>query len=230
MKPYRIRSSLAGILGLLFLTASSAWAAGDELKHISGYLDAETYKKLEAVEVRDGATSYRWVGPKLNFANYKKILIEPVVLFPKPEPSEQVSQETLDQVTDYVTLKLVDKIGAVLQLSFDPGPDVIRMQPAITGVEIKTEGMQARELVPVAAIFGGLKAITGTRDQDVLVYFEAKFLDSVTGELIGAAVRRVKGEQLEGTRDKLELKDLEASLDQASSDGQAAFKGMKGVE
>lgn len=230
MKPYQIRSLFSGVLGLLFLTASSAWAAEDELRYISGYLEPEIYKKLEAVDIRDGVTGFRWVGPKLNFANYKKVLIEEIVLYPKPEPTPQVSKETLDQMVDYLTVKLVDKIGAVLQLSFDPGPDVVRMQAAITGIEITTEGMQPKEIVPVAAIFGGLKALSGTRDQDVVVFFEAKFLDSVTGELIGAIVRQIEGEQLEGKREKLEMKHLEKSLDQASSDGQAVLKEMKAAE
>jgi hypothetical protein len=216
---------LIGILGLFFLTASSAWA-GDKSIHQSGFLDAATYGKLEKIEIRKGVTGYRWVGPRLNFSNYKKVLIEPVVLYPKPEPSEQVSEETLGKVADYVTLKLVDKIGAVLQLSFDPGPDVIRIQSAITGVQVSTEGMKAREIVPVAALFGGVQALTGTRNQDVIVFFEAKFLDSVSGDLLGAAIREVTGKQLEGKRDKLEMKDLEEALDNASSDGQAVLKGM----
>lgn len=226
MSYYRISAPLVGILGLLILTTPGAWAAEQNLEDVSGYLGPDVYKKLEEVEIRDGAKARRWIGPKLSFANYKKVLIERVILHPKPEPSPQISQETLDEVTDYMTLKLVDKVGAVLELTFDPGPDVVRLQAAITGVEITTEGFQTRELVPVAAIFGGLKAITGNRDQDVLVFFEAKFTDSVTGEMIGAIVRRIEGKQLEGVRDELQLEDLEESLDQASSDGQAAIKGM----
>lgn len=226
MPYYRISASLVGILGLLLLPTSSAWAAEENLEDVSGYLGPEVYKKLEEVEIRDGVVARRWIGPKLSFANYKKVLIEEVVLHPKPEPTPQVSEETLDKVTDYVTLKLVDKIGAILELTFDPGPDVVRVEAAITGVEITTEGFQTRELVPVAAIFGGIKAITGNRNQDVLVFLEVKITDSVSGEMIGALVRRIEGKQLEGVRDELQLEDLEESLDHASSDGQAAIKGM----
>jgi hypothetical protein len=226
LSSYRISTPLVGILGLFFFTTSSAWAAEENLEDVSGYLGPEVYKKLVEVEIRDGTRARRWIGPKLNFANYKKVLIEEVVLHPKPEPNPQVSQELLDEVTDYLTLKLVDKMGAVLQLSFDPGPDVVRVQAAITGVEITTEGMQVKELVPIAAIFGGIKAITGNRNQDVLVFFEVKFTDSMTGEMIGALVRRIEGKQLEGVRDQLRLEHLEESLDQASSDGGAAMKRM----
>jgi hypothetical protein len=50
-------------------------------------------------------------------------------------------------------------MGAVMTLSNDPGPQTVRVQAAITGVEIKTEGMKAYEVVPVTAIFGATKAL-----------------------------------------------------------------------
>jgi hypothetical protein len=134
--------------------------------------------------------------------------------------------ETLDQIRSYLTEKLNAKVGAVLNVTTEPGPGVLRMQTAVTGVEIKTEGMKAYEVVPVAAIFGGIKALTGKRDRDVRVYVEAKFSDSQSGEVIGAALRKVEGEQLKGKKDQLELEDMQKSLDGATDDAQGFLSGM----
>ena len=133
-----------------------------------------------------------------------------------------MSEETLDAVITYLTEKVSDKIGAVFNLASEPGPEVLRMQAAITGVEITTEGMKAYEVVPVAAIFGGLKALTGTRDREVLVFLEVKLSDSETGEMVGAALRRIEGEKLEGTKDQLKLEHLKKNLDAVSEDAEAA--------
>jgi hypothetical protein len=202
---------------LISVFVTGAALAADEPQY-SGFLGDEVYAKLELVEIRKGTVAQRWVGPKLNFANYKSILVDDVVLYPKPQPGPQVSAETLKAIQDYVSEKLTMKVGSVLNLADGPGSQVLRLQAAITGVEIKTEGMKAYEIVPVAAIFGGLKAATGKRDREVRVFVEAKFTDSVTGELVGAAVRRIEGEKLKGKKDQLSLEDMQENLDSAADD------------
>lgn len=204
------------------LAVTSISIAEDQPVH-SGYLSEEVYSKLEKVELKNGAEAMRWLGPKLNFANYQKILIDDVVLYPEPEPGPQVSAETLEQVKAYLTEKLDAKVRTVVNVTTEPGPGVLRMHTAVTGVEIKTEGMKAYEVVPVAAIFGGVKALTGTRDRDVHVFVEVKFSDSQSGEVIGAALRKIEGKKLKGKKDQLELKDMQKSLDKATDDAQSAL-------
>ena len=227
MKTYSQFSLLAALLAVFCLGSVGAGAAEDskdkDQEHFSGYLDKDTYAKMVPMELESGVLASRWLGPKLSFANYKKVIIDPVTFYPAPQASDRVSEETLDAIVTYLTQILDDKVGSVLNLTTEPGPQVLRLQLALTGVEIKTEGMKAYEVVPVAAIFGGLKAMTGNRAQDVTVFLEAKATDSVTGELIGAAMRRFEGEKLKGARDVLELEDLKDSLDAAGNDTQGAF-------
>ena len=187
--------------------------AKEEATETSGFLGPEIYAKLEQVKARDGKKVSRWIGPKLSFANYQKVLVDDVVLYPKPEPGPQVSLETLDAIQKYTTHNLRERVGKVLNVAYEAGPGVVRLQMAITGVEVKTEGMKAYEILPVAALFGGVKAATGTRDMDVVAFIEAKITDSVSGEVIGAALRRLEGEELEGKKDQLKLQDLQKNLD-----------------
>jgi len=216
-------ATLAGFLAVLCFTSVAAMAA--EEPKPSGYLGPEVYAMLEEVDIREGTRVKRWIGPKLSFANYKKVLIEPVILYPEPQPGPQVSEETLDKVITYLTEKLSDKIGTVFTLASEPGPDVVRIQAAITGVEVSTEGMKAYEVLPVAAVWGGLKAMTGNRSREVRVFLEVKFSDSESGEMVGAVVRQIEGEKLKGTRDQLKLEHLQNNLDGIADDAAASFSG-----
>ena len=74
------------ILGFSLLFAFSVAAAKKEEPVYSGYLAEDIYPKLEEVEIREDVTAMRWIGPKLNFANFKSVLIEDVTLYPEPEP------------------------------------------------------------------------------------------------------------------------------------------------
>ena len=214
MSAFRRYVSLGGIVAALCFSSAAAMAA-EEVRAVSGYLGPEVYKKLEDVETRDGRKAKRWISPKLSFANYKKVLIKDVVFYPEPEASEQVSMETLYAVRGYITENMRKRFAEVLNVTDQPGEEVLSIQLAITGVEVKTEGMKAYEVVPVAAIFGGLKAVTGNRDRDVIVFAEVDMSDSITGETVGALVRRLEGEELKGKKEQLQLQHMQKNLDSA---------------
>lgn len=210
----KFRTAIAICFSFLLVSIGNQVRAAQEEEELSGYLGPEIYQRLEDVTVRKGTKVRRWIGPKLSFANYKKVLVEEVIFHPEPAPGPQVSAETLAQVKAYLTEKLTSKIGAVLQITDEPGPDVLRLNVAITGVEVKTEGMKAYEVLPVAAVFGGLSAMVGSRDKEVLVFLEFRVADSETGEVIGAAVRRVQGKKLKNAREQLKLIHLQGNIDE----------------
>ncbi len=215
---------LPGLLALLFCIPM-ALLAKDKVER-SGYLGDDIYARLESVEIHEDVTAERWIGPRLSFANFQNVLIDDVIFYPEPETGPQVSEETLQAIRDYITSNLKSKVGKVLKVADAPGPGVLQLQAAITGVEIKTESMKAYEVVPVAAVFGGFKALTGKRDRDVHVFVEVKMLDSQSGEVVGAVVRKIEGQQLKGKKDMLELEDMTDSLDGAADDASNALSGM----
>jgi len=93
----------------------------------------------------------------------------------------------------------------------------------VTGGSIKKEGMKPYEILPIAAIFGGAKALTGIRDKDVKVFIEVRMVDRVTGEPQCSVVRRIKGEQLQGKKDQLSLADVQDNLDTCTDDAANAI-------
>ena len=202
--------------------------AADETQY-SGYLGEGVYARLQPVEIDDGtkkgARAERWIGPKASFANYKSVWLKEVVLYPEPQTGPQVSAETLQEIQAYLEKKFSERIGSLVKLVDKPGPQVLAMEAAVTAVEIKTEGMKAYEVIPMAAVFAGAKAAAGKRAQDVRVCVEVKFTDSQTGELVAAVVRDIQGDKLKGKKDRLTLEDMQGNLDEAAASAQAPLEG-----
>ncbi len=208
---------------LLMIEPVLAEPEDDEIPR-SGFLPDDVYDRLQNIETNKEVKARRWIGPQLNLTNYKKVMIDEVVMYPEPEPNERVSAETIDAINEFTTRILRDKVGEVLNLAWESGPEVLRMRSALTGFHIETEGMKAYEVLPVTAIFGAAKAMSGTRDQDVWLFYETRFEDSVSGELVGAGMRAVKGDQLKGKKDKLSLEHMKESLNAATDEGSDVFQ------
>jgi len=193
----------------------------------SGFLGSdENHARLHKVVLKNGKPAMRWVADGLSVSNYQQIIIDPVQLYPKPEPSEQVSEATLADISAYLTKVLKTKFGRVMELTERPGSNVLRLQAAVTGVVVKTEGMKAYEVIPLAAVFGAAKAATGTRDMDVRVRLEARLVDSVSGELQGMLLRVIEGQQLKGKKEQLSLDDVKENLDTVSDGATTTIEGI----
>jgi len=220
-KCFTARGAMA-LFSVLFIAFSQLATAGED--EYSGFLGTdEDYARLQKVELASGQDAKRWMSPDLNLANYQQVMIDPVQLYPEPQPGPQVSEEVLQQIRSDLTDRLRSKVGSVLNVTDEAGPGVLRIEAAVTGVSIKTEGMKPYEILPVAAVFGGAKALTGIRDQDVKVFIEVRMVDSVTGERQGSVVRRIKGEQLQGKKDQLTLADVQDNLDTCTDDAADAI-------
>ena len=218
---WALLASLAMLANTVALAADPAGAKQ------SGFLGGEAmYARQQEVVLRDGMKAQRWIAPDLRYMNYRKVLIDEVMLYPKPEPGPQVSAGTLDEMGIYTTGILRERMASSIGLADGPGEGVLRIQAAITGFEVKTEGMKRREILPVAAALGLLSTATGTRDRKVYVYLEARLVDSRTGELMGTSMRRIQGEDLEGKKDQLTLDDMRKSLDEAAADAADGIVGM----
>jgi len=216
-------TSLTRCMALCLLLPMAGWSTAAD-KQFSGFLGPdENYARLQEAELKSGEKEMRWLSPKLNLANYKRVLLEPVGFYPEPEPNERVTAETLQQLQAHLDMRLREQVGEVLTLADSPASEVARIEAAVTGVAIKTQGMKAYEVVPMAAVMGGVKAASGKRKQDVSVFVEVRITDSENGELLGMVVRTVAGKPLKNKKTELKFSDIEADLDTAASDASEAI-------
>jgi hypothetical protein len=84
--------------------------------------------------------------------------------------------------------------------------------------------MKWYEVVPVAAVVGGVSAASGHRDQDTTLFIEAEFIDAKTNQTVAKVVRKVFGSTLENASQKITAKDFKAAIDKLGTDLQAFIK------
>lgn len=160
----------------------------------SGYLG--NYQDLKQVEGPNGEKFLRYANPMFTPANYDAVMIEKVKFYPKPEPTEQLSQETIDQIGSYMTDTLRQKIGEKVRVVDRPGSGVARLNVAITGVAGEKEGLKPYQIIPVALVVTmASRGISGTPEEAKLVV-EAKATDSLSSVTLMKVVRVGTGEGL----------------------------------
>ena len=185
-----------------------------EKKQFSGFLsDYSQLEKVAAFPDQPGSPVLRWKSPTLSDHNYTKVMIDPIVIYPAPQPGPQLRSEVLSNIRLYLNQAVRDEVGKDFEVVDEPGKDVIRMRAAITGVETSAEDLAAYEYIPIALVLAGAQKAAGTRDQILEIFVEAELSDSLSGERLGAAVRKGYGEPLEGEKDQVELEDARPVLD-----------------
>jgi Protein of unknown function (DUF3313) len=188
------------IARLFVVTITTALVAGcasnaPTKEDYSGYLGS--YQDLKEVEGPNGEKFLRYTNPMFNPANYRAVMVEKVEFYPRPEPTAQLSQETIDQIGTYLTDTLRQKIGEKGQVVDRPGPGVAKLNVAITGVAGEKEGLKPYQVIPVAFVVTmASRGISGTPEEAKLVV-EARATDSVTGVTLMKVVRVGTGEGLE---------------------------------
>jgi hypothetical protein len=213
----RAATLVAAVLASPVAAASDAPAAADPPAAAavdppdSGFLP--DYSLLKPVKDPSGNRTERWVSPKLSRDNYHAIIVDAVVFHPRPQPSSQVSQETLDKISAYLTTTLSNVVLAAVPHATEPGPGVLQVRAAITAVSTGDTSLKACELVPAAFVFSGAMRLAGKRTQDLTLSMEGLVVDSVSGEPLLMVVRQGKGEQIKNTTTPVTVDALKARID-----------------
>jgi hypothetical protein len=197
------------------LASFALGSPGTALAEDSGYLG--DYTALKEVKDAAGDTVMRYVNPKLKPGAYQAVMIDPPQYYPAPKPSEQVSSQTLTDISNYLDNGLRDKLGAKFTVVSEPGPGVLRIRPAITAVAPKAVGLKPYQLVPVALVVSSVKG----RGKEARIQVEVDVVDSMTGERMGASVRKGVGAKLASDKAALALTDVQPLLDKWIDTGSA---------
>jgi hypothetical protein len=144
-----------------------------------------------------GNTIMRFVSPDLTQEKYNSLLIEPIVYYPEPQTTAQISAEALDKVAAYMTAQFKqDCVAKGINVVDAPGRGIVRVRLAITSVGVKVEGRSAYQYIPQAfVVSAAYRAAAGDPYQGAL-RLEIEGTDSVTGERLVVSVRSGVGEAL----------------------------------
>ena len=198
---------------VLILTACGSTPEGDAQQvaksNYSGFLS--DYSILKEADIGDDSQLKRFVSPELKARKYQKVMLDPISFHPAPQPSKNISQETLAEIGSYFNNTLSNEAGKKLTLVNQTGKDTLRVKMAITGVKIVDKDLKVYQYIPIAFVLNA--ASGGLNDMVVNFQIEAEVVDSTTGELLGAAVKSGVGETLNNDGTALTLAELKPLID-----------------
>ena len=214
------RNVLAGVVFSSLLLAGCVSKVTEQSQY-SGFLPS--YDGLQEVTTPSGATVLRWMAPGFTPGAYNTVVFKQLELYPAPAPSDRVDLKTLQDLQSYTSLSarntLSQKFLVVPNIKAAPaGARTLIMRVAITGVSASNEGMKWYEVVPVAAVIGGVSAATGHRNQDTELYLEADIVDARSGLPVMKVVRKVFGGVLKNSSQKITVNDFKVALKGVTDD------------
>lgn len=195
-----MKRSLEAKLGSLVVAAALLASAAFAEEQDSGFL--RDYESLQETRDASGEKVRGWASDRFTPENYNAILLDPLVFYPEPRPSEKVSAETLEQIRAYANNALEHALGQRFNMVDRAGPGVARLRIAIAGVTSKDEGLKPYQFLPLALVATLASRAAEGAPQRAMVIIETEATDSATGKLLGARVRIGHGERLAKIDDK----------------------------
>jgi len=203
-----ISLSLALILGACSSTSSSNIDRSGDANY-SGFLT--DYTQLKTVDTDDDSELRRFISKELKAREYNKLMLDPISFYPAPQVTETVSQKALTEISSYFNNTLAKAVDTKLNLVDQPGKDTLRIKMAITGVKVVDKELEVYQYIPIAFVLNAAKG--GLSDMVVNFQIEAEVVDSLTGELLGAAVKIGVGGTLKNDGTSLTLAELKPLID-----------------
>lgn len=156
----------------------------------SGFLG--DYSKLRAGE--DGEAQLVYFNPTARWSQYDKLLIDSVTLWRDAE-SDEVPANDAQVLTDFLYAALHEELGRHYQIVDAPGPGVLRLRAAVTEAKGSRVVMDTvTSVVPQLRLLANLTGMaTGTATLVGKAGVEAELKDSLSGELLAAAVDARQG-------------------------------------
>jgi len=205
-------------LGVILLAAGLAGfpaAATFAQEQDSGFL--RDYSNLQETKDGQGVTIRAWASPKFAPKNYNAIMIDPLIFYPEPRPTERVSAGALKDIIAYSNDVLKRELDKRFKVVNSPGPGVAKIRAAFTTVGAKGEGLKPYQLIPIAFLVTQAKKAASGEKQKAFLVLEVEVTDSETGELLGSRVRVGTGEKVQlpelGEKDPITLKAVKPMLD-----------------
>jgi hypothetical protein len=175
-----MKEMLVLIMGVMFL-ASCATTVPPK----TGFL-GEYAKKLGPAP-EGGIAKLRWLKPGVDFAKYKKVMVDYVV-FALAEDSEYkaISGDEMKQLGDAASLALVNAIKKKDPIVAEPGPDVWRLRMAIVGRKQSNPVISGiTTVIPIGLGISIIKkGAAGAWSGAGATQAEAMLLDSLTNEVL----------------------------------------------
>ena len=150
MKRHSRRLSLGQVFLFAVLLASGASAQTP-----SGFLS--DYSRLSPAA--DTPDTSIWISKDFDFKPYRKIMLDKVEVFVSPTSEYHgVSPDVLKGMADRFTASFRKALQSGYQLVDKPGPDVLRIRPALSGINLVRPSFNVTNVIPVIFV---ARAVSG---------------------------------------------------------------------
>jgi hypothetical protein len=166
-------------LGVLLVLASLASSAGAQQN--SGFLT--DYSKL--APAADNPDSQIWISKDFDFKPYHKIMLDQVEIFVSPTSEYKgVPPDVFEGMADRFKASIKNALRSGYQIVRKPGPDVLRIRPAITGVNLVKPKFNPVNILPVVLV---VRTVSGANQaQNVALSGEIEVLGPGDNVVAGA--------------------------------------------
>ena len=196
-----MRQMMGAILAIMF--AVTGCAATQEAKSVekSGFLgDYSLLKEGKRSTISESAEDEAllvYKNPAADWRKYKKIQLDPVTIWMSQKDSQlkDVSVEDRQRLAALLWSKLDEQLRKDYEMTSQPGPDVLRIQVAITEAGSSNAVLDTvTSIIPQTRMLSGMKSLaTGVSAFTGSASAEAKITDSATGTILWEAVDRRGG-------------------------------------
>ena len=186
-------------------TAPSGTGASNEAPVNAGFLT--DYSKLGPVQGKEGIQ--RYINQSTDLRPYTKLYIDPVQVFVSndPEAYKGVQPDMLKRIADSFNVAFANAVTPVYQIVNAPGPDVLRVRLAVTGVHPVSPSLGVTDFIPIKAVFNAGRAAAGAAPRVAEISAELEVLDG-QGRPVAAAVVTRKSDATLPQNDRVTWNDL----------------------
>jgi len=179
----------------------------------TGFLANDYSLLTPPAEGSDQKAMLRYVNPNATWSSYNKIMIAPITFWGADD--SKVSAADQQTLCDYAYTVFAKELGKNFAIVDQPGPGVMKLSVALTDATSAVPVLRSISVVvPQARVLSAIKmAATGTYAFVGSAQGAMKLNDSVSGELLAAAVdKRVGGTSIKNV-DVFQWGDAENAID-----------------
>jgi len=190
----------------------------------SGFLG--DYSQLQPAPDREGVLLY--LDRSANLRPYTKLMFDPVQVIVAPNADYQMPPEEPTRMADALLRSFRRALEPAYQIVSQPGPDVLRVRAAITGIKPAKPPTQAMDFLPFKAIYNVGVEAAGTAPRVAEMAAEMEVLDP-SGKRVAAATATRKGETSLQQGGQITWSDLQSINDYWAKDFRHRLDELRGV-
>jgi hypothetical protein len=186
------------------------------------------YSQLQPAPDREGVMLY--IDRSADFRPYTKLLMEPVQVLVTPVPDQPPPPpEVIQRIGSQFRDSLQRALAPTYQLVDQPGPDVLRVRSAITGLEAAKPGAGAIDYLPLKALYNVGREAAGAGPRVVEMKAELEVLDP-SGKRVAAATVTRKGDQKLPQGEQITWESLQPITDYWAKNFRTRLDELRGVQ